>query len=113
MRRVVHSVLGRVCAGDCLPEIPGDLPKRPPNLCAGCPHRATYYAVREVFGDNAVYSSDIGCYSLGILPPFSAADFLLCMYQAARDLRESYRVVNYKVKKHGIDPKRFTPGRRG
>ena len=35
------------------------------------------------------------------------------MYQAARDLRESYRVVNYKVKKHGIDPKRFTPGRRG
>lgn len=35
------------------------------------------------------------------------------MYQAARNLRESYRVVNYKVKKHGIDPKRFTPGRRG
>lgn len=35
------------------------------------------------------------------------------MYQAARELRESYRVVNYKVKKHGIDPKRFTPGRRG
>lgn len=35
------------------------------------------------------------------------------MYQAARDLRESYRVVNYKVKKFGIDPKRFTPGRRG
>lgn len=34
------------------------------------------------------------------------------MYQAARDLRESYRVVNYKVKKHGIDPKRFTSGRR-
>ncbi len=34
------------------------------------------------------------------------------MYQAARDLRESYRVVNYKVKKYGIDPKRFTPGRR-
>ena len=38
---------------------------------------------------------------------------LVTMYQAARDLRESYRVVNYKVKKHGIDPKRFTPGRRG
>jgi Nif-specific regulatory protein len=35
------------------------------------------------------------------------------MYQAARDLRESYRVVNYKVKKYAIDPKRFTPGRRG
>ncbi|MHC1789664.1 sigma 54-interacting transcriptional regulator [Solidesulfovibrio sp.] len=35
------------------------------------------------------------------------------MYQAARDLHESYRVVNYKVKKYAIDPKRFTPGRRG
>ena len=55
------------------------LPVRPPNLCAGCPHRATYFAVRRVFGDNAVYSSDIGCYTLGILPPLRMADFLLCM----------------------------------
>jgi indolepyruvate ferredoxin oxidoreductase, alpha subunit len=55
------------------------LPNRPPNLCAGCPHRATYVAVRKVFGDTAVYSSDIGCYTLGLLPPLNAADFLLCM----------------------------------
>lgn len=55
------------------------LPNRPPNLCAGCPHRATYFAVRKIFGDSAVYSSDIGCYTLGILPPLKAADFLLCM----------------------------------
>jgi len=55
------------------------LPNRPPNLCAGCPHRATYVAVRKVYGDAAVYSSDIGCYTLGILPPLKAADFLLCM----------------------------------
>lgn len=58
---------------------PEGLPQRPPNLCAGCSHRATYYAVRQVFGDEAIYSSDIGCYTLGILPPLSAADFLLCM----------------------------------
>jgi len=55
------------------------LPNRPPNLCAGCPHRAAYVAVRKIFGDTAVYSSDIGCYTLGILPPLRAADFLLCM----------------------------------
>ncbi|MFP4167553.1 MAG: indolepyruvate ferredoxin oxidoreductase subunit alpha [Desulfonatronovibrionaceae bacterium] len=55
------------------------LPQRPPNLCAGCPHRGTYYAVRKIFGDEAIYSSDIGCYTLGLLPPLSAADFLLCM----------------------------------
>ena len=58
---------------------PGELPVRPPNLCAGCPHRASYVAVRRVFGDDAVYSSDIGCYTLGLLPPLSMADFLVCM----------------------------------
>jgi indolepyruvate ferredoxin oxidoreductase, alpha subunit len=64
----------------CPPE--QELPARPPNLCAGCPHRAAYFAVRKVFGDDAVYSSDIGCYTLGILPPLQMADFLLCMGSA-------------------------------
>ena len=56
-----------------------NLPGRPPNLCAGCPHRSVYVQVRKIFGDNAVYSSDIGCYTLGMLPPLNTADFLLCM----------------------------------
>lgn len=54
-------------------------PGRPPNLCPGCAHRSVYYAVRKVFGDEAIYSSDIGCYTLGILPPLRTADFLVCM----------------------------------
>ena len=58
---------------------PADLPQRPPNLCAGCAHRSVFYAVRKTFGNEAVYSSDIGCYTLGLLPPLSAADFLFCM----------------------------------
>jgi len=56
-----------------------ELPQRPPNLCAGCPHRATYYSVKKVFGEEAVYPSDIGCYTLGVLPPLKMADFLICM----------------------------------
>ena len=48
------------------------LPNRPPNLCAGCSHRAVYYAVRQVFGDDAYYSNDIGCYTLGAGAPFHA-----------------------------------------
>ena len=56
-----------------------DLPGRPPNLCAGCPHRAMYYAVKKVYGTDAIYPTDIGCYTLGILPPLSMADFGLCM----------------------------------
>ena len=55
------------------------LPGRPPTLCAGCSHRAVYFAVRQVFGDDAVYSSDIGCYTLGMAPPLRTADFLYCM----------------------------------
>ncbi len=70
---------------DAKPESPvcnaGDpeLPVRPPNLCAGCSHRAAYYTIRQVYGDTAYYSSDIGCYTLGLLPPLKAADFLFCM----------------------------------
>jgi indolepyruvate ferredoxin oxidoreductase alpha subunit len=56
-----------------------DLPQRPPNLCAGCPHRATYYSIKQTFGDDAIYPTDIGCYTLGLLPPLSMADFLICM----------------------------------
>jgi len=55
------------------------LPGRPPNLCAGCPHRATYYAVKQVYGKDAIYPTDIGCYTLGLLPPISMADFVICM----------------------------------
>ena len=61
-------------------ETASELPQRPPNLCAGCPHRATYFSVRQALGNEiAVYPTDIGCYTLGLLPPLETADFLLCM----------------------------------
>lgn len=59
--------------------VPENLPARPPNLCPGCPHRATFFGVKKVFGDEAVYPTDIGCYTLGLLPPLQMADFLICM----------------------------------
>jgi indolepyruvate ferredoxin oxidoreductase alpha subunit len=43
-------------------ELP-DLPPRPALLCAGCPHRATYYAIRTATRGKAIYPSDIGCYT--------------------------------------------------
>jgi indolepyruvate ferredoxin oxidoreductase, alpha subunit len=58
-----------------LPALPG----RPPTLCPGCPHRATYYSMKQVYGTDAVYPTDIGCYTLGLLPPISMADFVICM----------------------------------
>lgn len=55
------------------------LPVRPPNLCPGCPHRMTYQAVKQAVGDQAVFSNDIGCYTLGYFPPYQVADTTICM----------------------------------
>ncbi|MBR7006460.1 MAG: indolepyruvate ferredoxin oxidoreductase subunit alpha [Candidatus Methanomethylophilaceae archaeon] len=56
------------------------LPSRPPTLCAGCPHRGMYAAAKKAVGKtDVVYCSDIGCYTLGVQPPFSTADFIICM----------------------------------
>ena len=56
-----------------------ELPPRPPLLCAGCPHRASYYAIRAATRGKAIYPSDIGCYTLSIAPPLETADILFDM----------------------------------
>jgi indolepyruvate ferredoxin oxidoreductase alpha subunit len=56
------------------------LPVRPPVLCAGCPHRASFYAVKEATKDKAaVFTGDIGCYTLGNAQPLDMVDTCLCM----------------------------------
>jgi indolepyruvate ferredoxin oxidoreductase alpha subunit len=42
-----------------------EIPPRPPRLCPGCSHRSAMYTMKRVFGPNAIYPGDIGCYSLG------------------------------------------------
>ena len=61
------------------PTAVADLPPRPPVLCPGCPHRASFYGVRKVFGKTTIYCNDIGCYTLGYGEPLQACDLLLCM----------------------------------
>jgi len=59
---------------------PPALPVRPPVLCAGCPHRASFFAVKEAAkGKPAVFSGDIGCYTLGNAAPLNMVDTCLCM----------------------------------
>jgi len=61
-------------------DAPPQLPVRPPVLCAGCPHRASFYAVkRATKGLDAIYTGDIGCYTLGNAPPLAMVDTCLCM----------------------------------
>ena len=57
-----------------------ELPVRPPVLCAGCPHRASFYAVKKAMqGEKAVFAGDIGCYTLGNAMPLDMVDTCLCM----------------------------------
>ena len=55
-------------------------PARPPVLCAGCPHRASFYAVKRAMkGRKAYFCGDIGCYTLGNAMPLDMVDTCLCM----------------------------------
>ena len=64
---------------DALPAPPA-LPVRPPVLCAGCPHRASFYAVKQAMrGQKTIYCGDIGCYTLGNAAPLDMCDTCLCM----------------------------------
>lgn len=80
-----------------LSDIP-DIAQRPPNLCAGCSHRATYYAVKKAAeGKATIYPTDIGCYTLGLLPPLSMADFLICMGSSVGTSCGFSKTTNKKV----------------
>ncbi|MFH0824481.1 MAG: indolepyruvate ferredoxin oxidoreductase subunit alpha [Pseudomonadota bacterium] len=93
-RKVVGRTTGLVPSqGELVPELVEDLilsaawltpeqrpqvsvkPRRP-TLCPGCPHRSAFFLIRQVF-DNAIYTGDIGCYTLGI--NMKAVDTCLCM----------------------------------
>jgi len=52
------------------------LPGRPPNMCPGCPHRGVFFTLNQL---KAYVSGDIGCYTLGFMPPLSAMDTCVCM----------------------------------
>ena len=73
------------CEEDCLsteknPPAPPTLPIRPPVLCAGCPHRASFYAVKRAMrGRKTLFCGDIGCYTLGNAKPLDMVDTCLCM----------------------------------
>ena len=63
-----------VAFGKAVPEhleTPDDVPARPPALCAGCPHRVVF---KELSRMKAIVTGDIGCYTLGALPPLAAMD---------------------------------------
>ena len=65
----------RILAGDTTPETP-PMPGKPPQLCVGCPHRNVFETLSKL---DCIVAGDIGCYTLGVLPPFEAMDTCVCM----------------------------------
>ena len=58
---------------------PTKVEKRLAQLCPGCPHRASFWAVKKALGPDKVFAGDIGCYILGIHPPINEQDFVVSM----------------------------------
>ncbi len=71
---------------------PQDAPPRRPTLCPGCPHRASFYALRKVFR-KGIYPGDIGCYTLGL--NLNAVDTVLCMGAAISKAAGFYHSYKY------------------
>ena len=66
-----EKVLGQAPA-----PAPAEVPARPPVLCAGCPHRGVFYVLSKL---KVNVLGDIGCYTLGAVPPLAAMDAVVCM----------------------------------
>ena len=80
----VAKVLRR-CWPDMLPEplSPAEpirmVPERPPQMCPGCGHRSAFHAIRQALADTDITVADIGCHTLGFLPPYQTGQLLMCM----------------------------------
>ena len=73
------SMIKKVVLGENAPEfnaLAETIPMRPPVMCAGCPHRGTFYVLKKL---GLVVSGDIGCYTLGAVAPLQSVDTTICM----------------------------------
>jgi indolepyruvate ferredoxin oxidoreductase alpha subunit len=74
--RDAFAAAGLIAAPVKTTVAPEVLPPRPPNMCPGCPHRGLFYQLNRA---NAYVTGDIGCYTLGFMPPLNAMDTCVCM----------------------------------
>ncbi len=72
------SMIASVILGEAAPEsrVIEQIPARPPVMCAGCPHRGTFYVLKKL---GLTVSGDIGCYTLGAVAPLASVDSTICM----------------------------------
>ncbi len=61
------------------PELPASVPERPAQMCPGCGHRSAFYAIKQALADTDITVADIGCHTLGYLPPYEIGQVMMCM----------------------------------
>jgi indolepyruvate ferredoxin oxidoreductase alpha subunit len=80
----VYTVLKNTWT-DLLPDKPAKrlnlpyVPKRPPQMCPGCGHRSAFHAIKKALQGTEITVADIGCHTLGFLPPYKMGELLMCM----------------------------------
>ena len=79
-------------AGTAVDKLPG----RPPNMCPGCPHRGVFYNLNRL---KAYVTGDIGCYTLGFMPPLNAMDTCVCMGASISNASGIVRVLDDEEKR--------------
>ena len=98
-RKTLTEAAERLVGQSALYSYGKELPPRPPVLCAGCPHRGSFYAVKRALAmlriprEDAVLCGDIGCYTLGNAEPLDAVDTCLCM-GAGMTMAQGFAVTN-------------------
>lgn len=81
------------------PALPAQAPGRRPTLCAGCPHRASFFAIKKA-APKGIYTSDIGCYTLGL--NLGAVDTFICMGAAISQAAGFYQAFKHEAKRPDI-----------
>ncbi len=79
VRAIVHKVWP-----DLIPALPEtveemQVPDRPPQMCPGCGHRSAFHAIKQALAKSDITVADIGCHTLGYLPPYEMGQLLMCM----------------------------------
>jgi len=82
MGELSPEIVAEALGGPAAPASYGEeiaIPPRPPLLCLGCPHRAVFYVLQQLMPRKVVAMGDIGCYTLGGLPPYSSMQTCFCL----------------------------------
>lgn len=94
----LQSKVASAVLGEEKPFLKADVnvPPRPPVLCAGCPHRGLFYALKRL---GVAVSGDIGCYTLGALAPLGMMDTCICMGASVSALHGRNKALESNAKK--------------